>query len=121
MDANSLAAVKEITGKLDELIRAATGVAQQGGEHFWPILVRQELIIGYTLTGISLILALISLVALIYCLKAKHAKSDDEGFFAFIACLFLIIAAIPGSIGIAHVLNPEYYAFANAWGMMLGR
>lgn len=112
---SSVMVTKEIMGKLEELFQAIAGIAQQGGQHFWPILIRQEMIKGI---GALIIAFILNIFWAVFFLKGRkygnmQGYSDESIAFYIISSTIMVLGLLLYFLGSAHLLNPEYYALRN--------
>jgi hypothetical protein len=65
MDTNTVEVIQSFGTKLDSYLQALASKAGVATEHFWPILVRQQMIEGL----VPLVIGAIALSVLLYCIK----------------------------------------------------
>lgn len=121
MDTNTVQVVTEFGNKLDSYVSVLATKAGMAAEHFYPVLIRQQVIEGWS----SIILALIGLVGcvLAFSLLSKSLTKDPGDmtpkriFSAICGAIFGIILFLITFINIgglatsvAKINNPEFYA-----------
>lgn len=109
---------KELLGKMEELFKGMIGVAQQGGEYLWPVLVKQQSIEGISLCLGAVVTLLVSIVLLSFGWHfhkiKENSRDETEMPFIIFGCILgifaLVLTGASIGVGIPHILNPEYYA-----------
>lgn len=120
MDTNTVAVVNQLGQKLDDYISVIAAKAGVAAEHFWPVLVKNQVIEGWS----GIFLAVISVLALLTSIWLVYRNIDDDdrmdskqtvgvvvGFITGI--IFFVITCIRVSdVGenVAKINNPEYHA-----------
>ena len=117
---NTLEVIQTFGNKIDNYIQIAAEKGNQTVEHFWPIIVRQQSIEGWTFViGFSLIILIctIFLVRAIGNFEDKSGNFTARGVFGIIAgfilvfsCIFIFISITEETNVIGKILNPEYAA-----------
>jgi len=101
-----------ITAVSDKVENAITIMADKLGmasDHFYPIIVKQQLISGWTYIGLSVPLFLIA-TFLIFMGTDKSIDQEDRNWALFIGLIFYIFFIGVFGSNIPQILNPEYYA-----------
>ncbi len=118
MDSNSVQLLEKFGDKLDSYIQTIGTKLGQGTDHYYPILVKQQVLEGY--------LALIFIVfatVIIYCYFKFLPKNielvgelDPIGFWAAgfvvaggILSFILLITVVVNCWNVMKIINPEYY------------
>lgn len=102
-----------INSTVDRVENALTIMAEKLGvasDHFYPVVVKQQLIEGWTYIGLSI--PMLSLALLLTALAVKGYKKDgEEAFWAFsVGALCYIAFIVIFGANLTHILNPEYHA-----------
>jgi len=102
-----------ISSTVDKVENALGIMAEKLGmasDHFYPILVKQQLIEGWVHMGITIPLFIIGGLLFLIGLGKEH-RGDEEGNWAvFIGLIFYVIASLIFAGYLTQILNPEYYA-----------
>lgn len=123
MDTNTVAIVTEFGNKLDNYISVLTSKAGVAAEHFWPVLVQQQVVEGWSgIIATLLNVIMFGLALKLFFRSLPNDKYDNllspkaiGGVFvgAIIGILFLIPICINVSNlqkNVSKITNPEYYA-----------
>ncbi len=112
--------------KAVDAIDAIAAKIGAGTEHFWPILVEQQIIEGSVTIGLSLFFLIISSIALFFGVRIykriEGETSSEDFLWWFIpagACIVaLFMTAMNLSLKTTYILNPEYHALKDLMEMM---
>ena len=123
----SVIITKEILGKIEELFKGIPGIVKEGGQYFWPILVKQQVVVGIAICVGTMLTTIISTTLLLigWSIYKKDRGNDGQIPFFIIGSVLVIFAIIlfgvAVGVGIPQILNPEYYAFQDLIGMVRGK
>ena len=100
----------EVLIRLDKLVEAAGATISKGTDYCYPILVKQQVLIGTLVTIFTSIFLIGLLIA--FTKGLSLAKKDDDWipFPIFSSVFFFIALALFIFHGLPHLINPEYYA-----------
>jgi L-asparagine transporter-like permease len=108
---------------LESFATRATAALEQLTPEAWRILVRQQYVVGMLDIGIPLMFLVLVLTFWGICKRFNY--EDDEYKVAFTKVIPVIALVIVGTvvacllpIGIAHFVNPEYYAIRDILTMI---
>jgi len=122
MDTNTVAVVTAFGNKLDSYIAVLAEKAGVATDHFWPVLVNQQVIEGWGGVGLFLLSGVMAVLAIMLLVKSLPKNNEDSvgpmqfgrcvtggicGVLFFIA-IMINTADLPNNI--AKIYNPEFYA-----------
>lgn len=117
MDTNTTFLIEKLGNQLDSYIQTAANKAGAGVEHFWPILVKQQIMTGYIHAGLSILFALILLYLWLLFFKNKRRMQDEYtdtfdliAILCFASAIYFLIFCASISNTITKITNPEYHA-----------
>jgi len=99
-----------VTEKVENAIAILADQLGMASDHFYPIIVQQQLIEGWIYVGICVPLFFIGLVLFAIGLGGKDRGTEDGNWAVFIGLVFYVIAGIVCASNLAQIINPEYYA-----------
>ena len=104
--------VELLADKVDTAITTLSSKLGVAADHFYPILVKQQIISGWISLSWSILWLSCALILSFIAINGikNEADGDAVGWFVFIAILMAVAAVIMFSGGLLSVLNPEYYA-----------
>ena len=123
MDTNTLQVITQFGEKVDGYISVLADKAGMAAEQFWPVLIKQQVIEGWSGIGYS-IFGLVILGLVIKTLINNAINFSDEDALVSKKMIKLILGGIIGlatffetifnvgelSTNVAKINNPEYYA-----------
>lgn len=124
MDTNTVGIINKAGEKLDGYIAVLAEKAGMATDHFWPVLVRQQIIEGIASGFLAIIAGILSYLlykkgqSIIFnendTRVEKNSKSDKytilNGLALVFGVLFLMFCGRFFFIGLSQILNPEYAA-----------
>ena len=103
-----------------KLENGLTILAQQfgvGADHFYPIIVEQQVVSGWLWVGISIPLLIIATFFII--VSFQQVKEGKDIFSSVTAGLiFYLVAGTTIAVNIGSIINPEYYALHEVMNML---
>jgi len=105
--------VELLVSKVDTAVTTLSTKLGVASDHFYPILVKQQVIGGYISLGwaaISLVFAVLLTVIAVIQIKEDSADGDAVAWSVFIAVILYMSTMVQSYDGILSILNPEYYA-----------
>lgn len=122
MDTNTVAVVTAFGSKLDSYIAVLAQKAGVAADHFWPVLVQQQVIEGWGGIGVlgASIIALATSIWLLaeslpknnedYMVPKQFAKCIIGGVFGIVFLMATCVNTANLTNNIAKICNPEFYA-----------
>lgn len=122
MDTNTVTVITQFGEKVDGYINVLAAKAGMAAEHFWPVLLQQQVLEGWW--GIGRILLCAIGCALAFWLLFRSLPCSNERYVnekKFVGCIIGAVAGLLLGIAtclnladlgdsIAKINNPEYYA-----------
>lgn len=112
--------VELLANKIDTAVTALSTKLGVASDHFYPILVKQQVISGYinlSWSALWFICALILSIIAIIGIK-NESNGDGVAWGVFIAILMTVATVVQFSNGLLSILNPEYYALIQITAMV---
>lgn len=100
--------------KLESLFSGIAEILKKGGEHFWPLVIRQQYINGLFSLGLVIVMIGGSYFVAKWCRKKLNEKDsyDDEWYAIGIGTSVVVglLGLIPLFYAISMLVNPEWWA-----------
>ena len=120
MDTNTVKVITEFGQKLDNYINVLSSKLGVAAEHLWPVLVRQQVIEGWTeiLITTFFTLSFLIIVKLLINFDFKNVDNDPNKQLKIIIFVIIGLTSIGFSSGrlvlvtqdISRIVNPEFHA-----------
>lgn len=123
MDTNTVEIVTKFGEKLDSYIAVLASKAGVAADHFWPVIVKQQVIEGWCGIGVMAFCFIGFLISLTVLLKSIPNSTDDDNFkpknvagvicggiFGFIFFFATCINTSEIGCHLSKISNPEYSA-----------
>jgi hypothetical protein len=121
MDTNTIQVINQFSEKVDGYIAVLANKAGMAAEHFWPVLVHQQVIEGWFGIMLTAITVIISIITVKIILGNIHESSNEvtnkNVGTILIAAVIGIIMFVASCVNFSQlgdnftkINNPEYYA-----------
>lgn len=98
--------------KADELIKSIASKMGMAADHFYPILLKQQVVSAWLWIIAAVCAWAILIGGTFFICKATKSVDDEGTVFGFITCIGIItlFISIVAFSSIGQIINPEYYA-----------
>lgn len=126
MTTNEIQLIEKFGDKTVAAIQQVATKLGQSVDHFYPIIVKQEVVQGYAFLFSAYIPLIVAAIIIVYYTKFKKIDWDESislGQVLFILSAVAMIgvgtiALVGTAEAINHIVNPEYYALTDILKMI---